>query len=306
MKTVSVVIPTKNAGELFKKTLDGLKKQEFAGEVELVVVDSGSTDSTIALARDYGASVFSIPPGEFDHGLTRNKGIENSSGEIIVLLSQDAVPGDPSLIHNFVVAFDDEQVAGAYGRQLPREDADLITKRNLKNWFTGRDQKEVRWIDDWSKYNAQSPMERYYFCNFDNVCSAVRRSVWQDVQFHASDFGEDIDWAQRVLELGWKIAYIPTAHVIHSHARSVQYEFLRNRLCHRTLYRQFGIAAVPSLKLVAIAALVSTLSDWKYVMRQKIHPWELIKTVLSIPFLNLASVYGQYKGLRSGQSAEKP
>ena len=306
MKTVSVVIPTKNAGELFKKTLDGIKKQSYAGKVELVVVDSGSTDSTIALARDYGAAVFSIPPDEFDHGLTRNKGIENSSGEIIVLLSQDAIPGDASLIHNFVAAFDDERVAGAYGRQLPREEADLITKRNLKNWFTGRDQKEVRWIDDWSKYNAQSPMERYFFCNFDNVCSAVRRSVWQDVQFHASDFGEDIDWAQRVLELGWKIAYIPAAHVIHSHARSIQYEFLRNRLCHRTLYRQFGIAAVPSLKLVAIAALVTTWSDWKYVLRQKIHPWELIKTVISIPLLNLASVYGQYKGLRSGQSTEKP
>lgn len=306
MKTVSVVIPTKNAGELFKQTLNGIKQQNYAGKVEIVVIDSNSTDSTIALARDYGATVISIPPSEFDHGLTRNMGIRNSSGEIIVLLSQDAVPGDPTLIYNLVSAFDDERVAGAYGRQLPRAEADLITKRNLKNWFTGRDQKEVRWIDDWSKYNAQSPGERYFFCNFDNVCSAVRRSVWQDLPFHASVFGEDIEWAQRVLESGWKIVYAPTAHVIHSHTRSIQYEFVRNRLCHRTLYRQFGIAAVPSLKLVALAAVVFTWSDWKYVMQQDLRLWSLIKTVLSIPFLNLAITYGQYKGLRSSQVAEKP
>ena len=202
MTKVSVVIPTKNAGVLFQKTLEGIKSQKYAGNIELIVIDSGSTDQTVTIASQYAATVLSISPIEYDHGLTRNRAIEKASGEIIVLMSQDAVPGDQYLIHNFAIAFSDSKVAGAYARQIPWEDADVITKRNLNNWLTGRHTDELRWIKDWTVYKNLSPMEHYYFCNFDNVCSAIRRTVWQTFPFSPNDFGEDIDWAQRVLEGG--------------------------------------------------------------------------------------------------------
>jgi len=305
MKKVSIAMPTKNAGAIFRKTLEGLKRQEYGIEPELIVIDSGSTDGTLELAQRYGARIISIAPKEFDHGLTRNRAIENASGEIVILMSQDAVPGDPHLISSFVAAFDDEKVAGAYARQLPREDADVLTVRNLNNWLTGRIHQETRWIEDWQAYKDMSPMERYYFCNFDNVCSAIRRSVWQSLPFSANDFGEDIDWAQRVLEAGLKISYCPDAYVIHSHERSFKYEYERNILCHKKLYRQFGIAAVPSWKQIVISTLVSTMLDWKYVIRNEGRMIELMNMIIRVPFINFASVYGQYKGLQAGLAREE-
>lgn len=305
MTKVSIVIPTKNAGALFQKTLDGIKGQKYEGNIELIVIDSGSTDHTVAIASQHRATIILIPPGEYDHGLTRNRAIERASGEIIVLMSQDAVPGDQYLIRNFVTAFDDEKVAGAYARQIPWEDADVITKRNLNNWLTGRDTEELRWIRDWQAYKNLSPMEHYYFCNFDNVCSAIRRSVWQAFPFKANEFGEDIDWAQRALEAGWKIAYWPSSYVIHSHRRSLKYEYDRNRLCHRKLYQQFGIAAVPSWKHVIILTLISIGLDWKYVIRNENQIGLLIKMLIGIPSISFANVYGQYVGAKLGRAGKK-
>src|SRR5712692_98662 len=89
---VSVVIPTKNAGALFAEVMEKIRGQDSCYPIDITIVDSGSTDETVAIARKYGANVIAIDPGQFNHGLTRNLAIENTSGEIIVLLTQDAVP----------------------------------------------------------------------------------------------------------------------------------------------------------------------------------------------------------------------
>lgn len=298
MIKVSIAIPTKNAGNIFFKTLEGLRTQDYGVEPELIVIDSGSTDGTVELAHQYKARVISISPEEFDHGLTRNRAIEGASGEIVILMSQDAVPGDSRLISSFVSAFNDKKVAGAYARQVPREDADVITKRSLNSWLTARDKEETRWIKDWQVYKDLSPMERYFFCNFDNVCSAIRKSVWETIPFAPNKFGEDIDWAQRVLEAGWKIMYQPAAQVVHSHYRSFKYEYERNILCHGKLYQQFGIAAIPSRRQVLISTLDSCKLDWKYVLKNEKRVGVLISLLFRIPFLSFASAYGQYMGLK--------
>lgn len=297
---VSVVIPTKNAGFTFRDTLEKLKEQEYEGDIELVVIDSGSTDGTVAIANEFGATVKSIDPDEFDHGLTRNRGIEMASGDIVVLMSQDAIPGNQHLIHNLVTAFDNPKVAGAFARQEPREEADILTKRNLKNWITGHKKEDVRWITDKIAYQNLSPMQHFYFCSFDDVCSAIRKNVWKTVPFKANEFGEDIEWAQGALEAGWKIAYWPTAYVVHSHQRSYKYEYERTRLCHTKLYTQFGIHTVPSIKMVLISTLASIWQDWGYALRHEKRPGTLLKLLAEIPALSFASVYGQYSGARAG------
>jgi rhamnosyltransferase len=143
--------------------------------------------------------------------VTRNFGIELSSGEIVILMTQDALPGNAYLIENLAAPFRDPLIAGAYARQVPRPEADLLTKRNLERWLTGSTRPEERRVDDKAHYNAMSAMDRYLLCNFDNVCSAIRRSVWERIKLVQTDFGEDIDWSKRVLEAGWKI-YINPQH----------------------------------------------------------------------------------------------
>jgi rhamnosyltransferase len=295
---VSIVIPTKNGGALFREVLAGIKNQEFCGNIEIIVVDSGSVDDTITCAQSYGAHVVSVPPETFNHGNTRNKGVEISSGEIVVLMTQDAVPGDSLLIHNLVIAFHDQKVAGAYARQLPREDADIFTKRNLNNWLTGRTDSETRQITDWNLYKNMNPITQYMFCNFDNVCSALRRSVWENIPFPKSDFGEDIAWCKTVLEAGWKITYQSSAIVVHSHDRSFIYEFKRTYMCHRKLYEMFKLQTIPTPKYVFVSVFNAIYKDWLYAVKSERNYLKLLTLIIKAVPLSIASVLGQYMGAR--------
>lgn len=294
----SVVIPTKNGGPLFKHAIEALKKQSTWPQIELIVIDSGSTDGTVGIARDSGAKVVEIPPGEFNHGSTRDLGITIASCELVVLMVQDAVADGPDLLEAILRPFHDPDVAGVYARQKPQPDADMLTKRNLNNWLTGRMDREDRKMESLEWYESLPPMEKYFFCNFDNVCSAIRRSVWQDQKFGVIGFGEDIDWAERVLKMGHKIVYESAAVVVHSHDRPMSYEYKRTYVCHRKLYQQFKLHLVPSLKGIHRSWLYSTLQDAKYISTQDASIFAKVKLWVKVPFLNFLSAMAQYRAAR--------
>jgi len=295
---VSVVIPTKNGGNLFRSVLAKLREQEYQGNFEILVIDSSSSDNTVEFAKEFGAKVVVIPPGEFNHGLTRNYGISLATAEIIILMTQDALPANNKLIHHLVASFADEAVAGVYARQLARPEADILTKRNLENWLTGRTQPEVRQMADIDTYEKLLPLEKYLFCNFDNVCSAVRKAVWEKVAFTKNDFGEDIDWCLRTLKLGWKIIYQPEAIVVHSHERSVLYEYKRTYMCHRKLYELFELECVPSLKSGYPSLIQLIISESLYVIKHEPDIPKKLKLLVRIPALTIASFFAQYRGAK--------
>lgn len=295
----SVVIPTKNGGLLFERAIKALQQQDIWNQTELVVVDSGSTDGTVGVARSAGARVVEIPPETFNHGATRDLAISLASADLVVLMVQDAIADGPGVLAALTAPFDDPKVAGVYARQIPQPDADLITKRNLNQWVTGRSQREVRQMSSLAWYDALPPMEKYLFCNFDNVCSAIRKPVWQEHRFGAISFGEDIDWAERVLKAGYKIVYEPAAAVIHSHDRPMSYEYKRTYVCHRKLYRQFGLRLAPSLYSVYRSWLQSSVLDAVYVGRQRAPLFPCKAGLLAkIPVINFLSVVAQYRAAR--------
>ena len=119
-------MPTKNGGALFERVLENLQRQSIWDSVELLVVDSGSTDGTVEAARRAGARVVEIPPEEFNHGATRDYGISKARGEIVVLMVQDAVPNDSNLLETILQRFSDPEVAGVYVRQIPQPDAESV------------------------------------------------------------------------------------------------------------------------------------------------------------------------------------
>lgn len=294
----SVVIPTKNGGELFKQVLQGLQAQSCWSDVQLIVVDSGSTDGTVGLALEAGALVHEIPPAQFNHGATRDLGISLAASDNVVLLVQDAVPNDCYLLERLVVALGEPGAGGAYARQIPQASADVLTKRNLNTWLTGRMTREVRAIKSIRKYGDLSAMEKYFFCNFDNVCSAIKKSVWQTIKFGTINFGEDIDWSERALKAGHAIVYEPQAAVIHSHDRPLSYEYKRTYLCHRKLYNQFGLRLVPGLKQAFFSWVRASIADIRYIARHEKNMRAKLKMMLKAPALNLLSVLGQYQGAR--------
>jgi rhamnosyltransferase len=296
---VSIVIPTKNGGSLFLTVMQRLQSQVYEGFLEILVIDSGSVDETIDYAIEHGAIVKTIPAETFNHGLTRNYGISLSSGDIIILMTQDAVPADEYLVKNLVSSFSlADNVGGVYAKQIPRPEADIITKRNLDNWLTGRTALEIREMKDEATYEQLSPMEKYMFCNFDNVCSAISRKAWESLPLAESNFGEDVEWCLRSLKAGWKIIYQPAAAVIHSHDRSIFYEHKRTYVCHGKLYELFGLCCVPNRKAALNSMLQMTCQDLRYVLKHEKRFLQKLKLAAKIPVLSIASVLGQYWGAR--------
>jgi rhamnosyltransferase len=298
MSTVSVVIPTFNGGPLFHEVLEKLRTQRFANPIELLIIDSGSNDQTLQAAQQAGAKVLQIPSHDFDHGLTRNRGIDASAGDLIILMTQDAVPADNHLIARLAAAFDDPRVGGAFARQLPRPEHDVLVARNIRSWIAGSPTPRVSDITDRTHYDHLSPLDKFMFCVFDNVCSAVRREAWRNIPFHQNAFGEDIEWSRRALEAGWKIAYQPQAAVIHSHDRSALYEYKRTYMCHQTLRRLFNVRTIPTAGRVPGCLWRSITSDMAYVLRHEKRLAQKLSLLAKIPGLSFGSVLGQYCGAR--------
>lgn len=241
---VSVVIPTFNAGRAFRATLEMLRAQETNYPVELLAVDSGSTDETVPLCREYGVAVV-LREGPFNHGRTRNQAIARAHGDYVALTVQDAVPADRRWLDALVANLDrDATLAGVYSRQIPRPEHNPFVKHALANWVTGSRERREQRVPDWDDFRRLDPWRRQLLATFDNVGSCLRKSAWERVPFRAMPFGEDVDWALRALRAGYGIAYEPASAVVHSHDRSAWYEFKRTYVCHKTLQDLFGTHTV--------------------------------------------------------------
>lgn len=244
---VSVVIPTYNAGSEFDGVLQAIFDQRTGFGFEVLVVDSGSSDGTLEVARKHSARVLGVPKSEFTHGGTRNRGISEARGEFVAMIVQDALPADENWLGKLVENLaNDERVAGAYSRQIPRPDCNPFTRYALENHFTNLPERREQAIDDLARYEALSPPKKLRLVTFDDVSSCLRRSAWEEHPFEALSYGEDIEWSQRVLKAGYKVVYEPRSAVIHSHNRSAVYEMKRAYVTHKLLGEMLGFRALPS------------------------------------------------------------
>jgi rhamnosyltransferase len=216
---ISVVIPVKNGGADLVRCLESIDGQVVDEDVEIVVIDSGSSDGSPARARGLGASVHEIPPSEFGHGRTRNLGASLAAGDLLVFTSQDAYATSSSWLSSLARPLASERVAGVYGRQLPHADA-TPPERFFLDFVYGPVARVQRLEDDAEPTFGQTL--------FSNVNSAMRRDVWRDHPF-VDDLvmSEDQEWSRRMLRAGYEIVYEPSAAVHHSHHYSVSGAFRR-------------------------------------------------------------------------------
>jgi rhamnosyltransferase len=217
---ISVVIPVKDGGSDLVRCLEAIAGQEVGEEVEVVVVDSGSRDGSVEAARRLGARVHEIDPSEFGHGRTRNLGASLARGETLVFTSQDAYAADAGWLAALTAPLGgDDQVAGAYGRQLPHADA-RPPERYFLDFLYGRDER----VQAWSGPDEPTFEETL----FSNVNGALPRMIWSEFPF-AEDLimSEDQEWSRRVLLAGKSLVYEPRAAVFHSHPYTVASAFRR-------------------------------------------------------------------------------
>jgi rhamnosyltransferase len=299
---VSIVLPTFNGTSTLPAVLDGISRQRVDLRTELVAVDSSSTDGTADLLRGRVDRLISIPNEDFNHGLTRNLGIEQAKGEFIVMLVQDAVPASDRWLAELVNPLLAEgQVAGSFARQRPRPDASSIVRHYLERWTAGSDVARTMAVSSEAALRALEPMAQVELCAFDNVCSCIRRSVWKRHPFRSTAIAEDIEWAREVLLAGYRLAYAPRAEVIHSHDRTARYEFVRTYNLHRRLYELFRLRTIPTLPLLA-RAIVSSLAVHRGCLAQAAVR-ESRRRAIALAF---AWPLGQYLGAIAAMRGWKP
>lgn len=224
----SVVIPTKDAGSGFQETLEAILGQAFPEPFDVIIIDSGSRDGTVELCRRFPVRLIQIPPSAFGHGTTRNQALAEAQGEFVALTVQDAVPADSGWLGALVQPMiDNPQVAGVYGRQVPRPDASHLAQQRNRLWYGSQESQVVQHLGDAEEWQSLSFEERRELTRFDNVTGCLRRSVWQEIPFPPYDYAEDVGWALLAIKAGYKLVYEPAARVCHSHDRNLEYEFRR-------------------------------------------------------------------------------
>jgi rhamnosyltransferase len=217
---ISVLIPVKNGGDDLRRCLDGVRRQRVSADVELIVVDSGSSDGSVELARSYDAIVFEISPETFDHGATRNYAASKARGEYLAFTSQDAYPVDEHWLARLVTPLAQDQVAGVYGRQLAHDHASPPEVYFLDFLYGPRSRVQA--------VGGEGDGISMSTTLFSNANAAMRREVWARYPF-AEDLimSEDQEWSRRVLLDGYRLVYDADAAVRHSHDYTLGAAFKR-------------------------------------------------------------------------------
>ena len=165
--------------------------------------------------------VYHLAKEEFDHGGTRDRGVRMSTADLVLCMTQDAMPADATLIEELVKPFDDSEVWAAYARQLPNEDCRDVEKYTRS--FNYPEQSMVKTKEDLDRLGIKT-----FFCS--NVCAAWRREKYLELGGFVKHtiFNEDMILAGTMIKQGGKIAYCAKAKVIHSHNYSAFQQFHRN------------------------------------------------------------------------------
>lgn len=218
---VSIIIPTLNAGNELPALLEALKKQTYPFD-ELIVVDSESNDNTVEICKNEPLStLIQIKRKDFDHGKTRDMAIRKSFGDIVIFLTQDAIPANEDFLTNLIKPLDEEKVAISTGRQLPKADATKMEQ--LVRTFNYPAESYIR-----SKSDLPNMGIKTFFCS--DVCAAYKRDIY--LQLGGFDYplktNEDMFFAAKVINEGYKIAYAADALVYHSHNFSLKEQYKRN------------------------------------------------------------------------------
>jgi rhamnosyltransferase len=292
---VSVVIPARNGGPRLASVLDAVRQQRTDFATELIAVDSGSTDGTLETLSRRVDVLLKIAPPDFNHGATRNLGASHARGAFVVMLVQDALPQSDRWLEALIAPMRrDPGIAGTFARQVACSDASPLTRHHLATWIAAGPDARTMAIHDHSAYDQWSPLERLKACAFDNVCAAVRRSVWEQHPFPEVPIAEDLAWGREVLLAGHALAYVPDAIVEHSHERSAWHELKRTWVLHQQLHRLFGVRTIPTLRHLARAAASSAIVHRRCLRTAQQAP--TFQSRLRAHALAIAWPLGQYLG----------
>lgn len=219
---VDVIIPTYKPEKEFAELIHRLQQQTYAiRKIIIINTETGVFPEKLE-TEPYPIEVIHIKPKDFDHGGTRNMGASISKADIVLYITQDAMPADEHLIEEFIKVFEAHSDIGvAYGRQLPKNDCNIIERFTRR--FNYPEKSRIKSKSDLNELGIKT-----FFCS--DVCAAYRRNYllgaggFEDPTI----FNEDMIFAGKRILAGDKVAYVAEAKVLHSHNYTGRQQFHRN------------------------------------------------------------------------------
>jgi rhamnosyltransferase len=243
---ISIVIPVKNGEASIKACLDGIFTQTLNDKLEVIIIDSGSTDGTLELVKQYPVRLYQILSSEFNHGATRNLGVTYAKGEFVVMTVQDARPRDNKWLELMMEHFSDPEVAGVCGGQCVPHEPD----KNPHEWY--RPTKMDGFISYQFKKNEFDKLTNQQvrsYCGWDDVNAIYRKSILEAIPFLNVSYGEDFVWAYHALKNGYNIVYDSRAKVYHYHHASFDYQFKKTLTVLYFNYKYFNFLKIYNFQI---------------------------------------------------------
>ena len=281
-KNVDIIIPTYRPDESVVYLMKKLLKQTYPiHEIHIIDTETGIFPKELKKLSDK-IRISKIKPEQFDHGGTRHEGAMQSHADIIVYMTQDAMPVNEYLIEELVKAFDNEKIAAAYARQLPNSKCNVIERYTRA--FNYPEQSRIKSLEDLETLGIKT-----YFCS--DVCAAYRKSVYESLGGFEEKtiFNEDMIMAAKIIQSGGLVKYVAEAKVIHSHNYNCKQQFQRNfdlavsQVEHPEVFQNIKSES-EGMRLVK--------NTMTYLIKIK-KPWLIIKLILQSAFKYMGYCLGR-------------
>ena len=274
----TIVIRCYNEEQHIGRLLSGILEQTIR-DVEIILVDSGSTDATLSIASRYPVTIAFIAPEEFSFGRSLNIGCAKATGEFIVIASAHIYPLYKDWLEKLLEPFKIPEVALVYGKQRGNETVRYSEHQIYKKWFP----------------DVSTNLQKHPFCN--NANAAIRRSIWEHMPYNEELTGlEDLDWAKRVTELGKKIAYSVEAEIVHVHNETpltIYNRYKREAIAFKRIYPHERFNVWDFIKLFTANVITDYYHSWQDRM--------FFKNLACIPVYRLMQFWGTFRGYAQNQ-----
>lgn len=270
----SLIVRAYNEEAHIGRLLSGVMQQTVR-DVEIILVDSGSTDATVAIARQYPVKVVTLRPEEFSFGRALNRGCAAARGEFLVFASAHVYPVYQDWLEQLLAPFAAPEVVLAYGRQRGAPSSKYSERQVFETWYPATSQ----------------PRQRHPFAN--NANCAVRRWAWEILPYDETLTGlEDLAWAKRALAEGGELAYVAEAEVIHVHdetAGQIYRRYWREALALKRIFPEERLTLGECLQLLVRNVAADAYHAW--------HDGEGLWRLGEIAQYRLMQFAGTYRGL---------
>ena len=271
----SVIIRAYNEAKHIGRLLEGIKHQTV-DDVEVILVDSGSSDETVTVAESYGARIVHIPSSEFTFGRSLNFGMQAATSEFVVIASAHVYPVYPDWLASLLHPLEEEKIALSYGKQRGPASAKFSEQQIFHQWYP----------------DTSKPQQETAFCN--NANAAIKKSLWEQNPYDETLTGlEDLAWAKWIKEQGYGIAYVAEAEIIHVHnetPRGVFNRYRREAMAFKRIYPESHFNVYDFLRLTT----TNISSDLWHAAHERV----LWKNILSILWFRFMQFHGTRLGHR--------